>query len=83
LGLELWFEGAKMPFLVREKVDSESESSEINEGREEILGERFVLVRPCYVEGLSGGEGTEIAKRGEVKVDEILFCWCCSLYIVE
>jgi hypothetical protein len=34
----------------------------------------FVLVGPCYVEGLSNGEPAAMARRGEVTVDDILLC---------
>jgi hypothetical protein len=54
VGDRVVFEGAKMPFVVRN------------------TGERFVVVGPCYVEGLSNGEPAAVARRGELPVEDIL-----------
>lgn len=47
------FDGAKMPFVVRE------------------IGEIFLLIGPCYVEGLSNGEPAASARSGEVNIADI------------
>lgn len=49
------FDGAKMPFVVRAVDD----------------GERFNLLGPCYVEGLSDGEPAAMARKGEAEVFDI------------
>jgi hypothetical protein len=47
------FDGAKMPFVVRD------------------TGKICLLIGPCYVEGLSNGEPTAIARRGEMDIVDI------------
>jgi hypothetical protein len=37
------------------------------------VGEDFLLVGPCYVEGISNGEPAAMARSGQMRVDDIRF----------